>query len=131
VGHAATIAAGEWVTASGGWVSDRNAHVGAGEHRRHREISRFRDDPWHRPCQRQEDGQGIRREGFDVIQGEPDGLREATGIGPMRARPVELLEVPGELIQPAPDLELAEGTVIADTVGERPASSSPRSGSPS
>ncbi len=31
---------------------------------------------------------------------------------------VELLEVPAELIQTALDLELAEGTVIADTVGE-------------
>src|SRR6202521_2054716 len=31
---------------------------------------------------------------------------------------VELLEVPGELIQTALDLELAERTVIADTVGE-------------
>ncbi len=30
----------------------------------------------------------------------------------------ELLEVPGELIQTALDLELAERTVIADTVGE-------------
>ena len=31
---------------------------------------------------------------------------------------VELLEVPAELIQTALDLELAERTVIADTVGE-------------
>src|ERR1700749_1836631 len=31
---------------------------------------------------------------------------------------VELLEVPGELVQTALDLELAERTVIADTVGE-------------
>jgi exodeoxyribonuclease V alpha subunit len=33
---------------------------------------------------------------------------------------VELLEVPGELVQTALDLELAERTVIADTVGETP-----------
>ena len=33
---------------------------------------------------------------------------------------VELLEVPKELIQTALELELAEGTVIADTVGETP-----------
>jgi exodeoxyribonuclease V alpha subunit len=32
--------------------------------------------------------------------------------------PVELLEVPGELVQTALDLELADRTVIADTVGE-------------
>ena len=31
---------------------------------------------------------------------------------------VELIEVPGQLIQTALDLELAERTVIADTVGE-------------
>src|SRR6185295_9059382 len=31
---------------------------------------------------------------------------------------VELLEIPKELVQTALDLELAEGTVIADTVGE-------------
>ena len=31
---------------------------------------------------------------------------------------VALLEVPGELVQTAMDLELAERTVIADTVGE-------------
>src|SRR5260221_132882 len=33
---------------------------------------------------------------------------------------VELLEVPKELVQTALDLELAEGTVIADTVGDMP-----------
>ena len=33
---------------------------------------------------------------------------------------VELLEVPQELVLPALDLELAEGTVIADTVGDMP-----------
>ena len=33
---------------------------------------------------------------------------------------VKLLEVPQELVQTALDLELAEGTVIADTVGETP-----------
>ena len=31
---------------------------------------------------------------------------------------VELLEVPKELVQTALELELSEGTVIADTVGE-------------
>src|SRR6202047_1289200 len=32
---------------------------------------------------------------------------------------VELLEVPGELVRTALDLELAERTVIADTVGDK------------
>ena len=38
-------------------------------------------------------------------------------LGPLAAK---LLEVPGELIRSALDLELAEGTVVADTVGEIP-----------
>jgi exodeoxyribonuclease V alpha subunit len=33
---------------------------------------------------------------------------------------IELLEVPEELVVPALDLELTEGTVIADTVGDVP-----------
>ena len=38
-------------------------------------------------------------------------------LGPLAAK---LLEVPGELIRAGLDLELAEGTVVADTVGEIP-----------
>ena len=38
-------------------------------------------------------------------------------LGPLAAK---LLEVPGELIRAALDLELAEGTVVADTVEETP-----------
>ena len=38
-------------------------------------------------------------------------------LGPLAAK---LLEVPGELIRAALDLELSEGTVVADTVGEIP-----------
>ena len=38
-------------------------------------------------------------------------------LGPLAAK---LLEVPGELIRAALDLELADGTVVADTVGEIP-----------
>src|SRR5438270_9104079 len=63
-----------------------HAHLGADIHRGHREISRFRDDPRHRPGLRQEDGQGVREKVFDVIEAEPDRLREVTGIGPMRAK---------------------------------------------
>jgi hypothetical protein len=52
VGHAATIAGGEWITASDEWVNDRvhgqqfkgplPAHIGTEHRRRHREISRLR-----------------------------------------------------------------------------------------
>ncbi len=52
VGHAATIAAGEWITASGEWINDRThgqqfkarffEDLGAGVDRWHREVSRLR-----------------------------------------------------------------------------------------
>jgi len=38
----------------------------------------------------------------------------------LAALAVKLLEVPNELVLPALDLELAAGTVVADTVGDRP-----------
>src|SRR6202047_1756574 len=41
VGHAATIAAGEWITASGEWVNNRPPDLG----RRHREVPLVRHDP--------------------------------------------------------------------------------------
>ena len=44
----------------------------------------------------------------------PAGRRAGTALA------AKLLEVPGELIRAALDLELAEGTVVADTVGEIP-----------
>ena len=236
VGHAAAISAGEWITATGEWFNDRThglqfkaqvsqdhaAHHGGG----HREVSRLRHDPRHRPGLCQEDGEGLRRArsstssrptrsacarstasapvraqriaaawaeqkavreimvflhshgvgtaravriyktyGADAIQVMTENpyrlARDIRGIGfrtadaiamklgiektaMIRVRAgisyalteamdeghcglpveelaplaVELLEVPKELIQTALDLELAEGTVIADTVGE-------------
>ena len=72
VGHAATIAAGEWITASGEWVNDRT-HGQQFKARFMRtsaptsidgiEVSVFGHDPRHRPSLCQEDGQGLRREG--------------------------------------------------------------------
>ena len=63
VGHAATIAAGEWITASGEWVNDRThgqqfkaRFLG----RRYREIPLVRHDPGHRPGLRQEAPAGLR-----------------------------------------------------------------------
>ena len=41
----------------------------------------------------------------------------ADELGPLAAR---LLDVPDDLIRTALDLELAEGTVVADTVGDTP-----------
>jgi hypothetical protein len=71
VGHAATVSAGEWITASGEWVNDRThgqqfksrfmRSSAPTNNRRHRKIPRFGDDPRHRPGLRREDGQGVRR----------------------------------------------------------------------
>ena len=96
VGHAATIAAGEWITASGEWINDRThgqqfkarflrtsrADFG----RRHREVPFVRHDPGRRAGLRQEAGAGLRREGVRYRSRQtPDRLREVDGIGPVRA----------------------------------------------
>jgi exodeoxyribonuclease V alpha subunit len=235
VGHAATIAAGEWVTASGEWVNDRT-HGQQFKSRFMRTsaptttegIEKYLGSGMIRgigPVYARKMVKAFGEKVFDVIEAEPDRLREVTGIGPMRAKKitgawaeqkivreimvflhghgvgtaravrifktygadavqvmtenpyrlardirgigfktadaiamklgiektamirvragisyalteamdeghcglpaeeltplaVELLEVPAELVQTALDLELAEGTVIADTVGE-------------
>jgi exodeoxyribonuclease V alpha subunit len=64
VGRAATIAAGEWITASGEWVNDRThgqqfkaavpAHVAPDVRRRHREVPLVRHDPGRGTSLRQE-----------------------------------------------------------------------------
>ena len=235
VGHAATISAGEWVTASGEWVNDRT-HGQQFKSRFMRTsaptsidgIEKYLGSGMIRgigPVYAKKMVKAFGEKVFDMIEAEPDRLREVTGIGPMRAKritgawaeqkivreimvflhshgvgtaravrifktygadavqvmtenpyrlardirgigfktadaiamklgiektamirvragisyalteamdeghcglpteelvplAVELLEVPAELIQTALDLELAEGTVIADTVGE-------------
>jgi exodeoxyribonuclease V alpha subunit len=237
VGHAATIAAGEWVTASGEWVNDRT-HGQQFKSRFMRTsaptttegIEKYLGSGMIRgigPVYARKMVKAFGEKVFDVIEAEPDRLREVTGIGPMRAKKitgawaeqkivreimvflhshgvgtaravrifktygadavqvmtenpyrlardirgigfktadaiamklgiektamirvragisyalteamdeghcglpaeeltplaVELLEVPAELVQTALDLELAEGTVVADTVGETP-----------
>src|SRR6202140_3236110 len=235
IGHAAVIAAGEWVTASGAWVNDRThgqqfkAHFLRTSAPTSLEgIEKYLGSGMIRgigPVYAQKLVRAFGETVFDVIEAEPDRLREVTGIGPVRAQritsawaeqkivreimvflhshgvgtaravrifktygadavqvmtenpyrlardirgigfktadaiairlgiektamirvragisyalteamdeghcglsaeeltplAVELLEVPGELIQTALDLELAERTVIADTVGE-------------
>jgi exodeoxyribonuclease V alpha subunit len=234
VGHAAVIAAGEWVTASGEWVNDRT-HGQQFKSRFMRTsaptsidgIEKYLGSGMIRgigPVYAKKLVRAFGEKVFDVIEAEPDRLRGVTGIGPVRAKrhrrlgraedragdhglpaqpwrghrargphlqdlwrrcraghdrepvpsgarhsrhrlqdrggdrhearyredgddpcsrwdfyalteamdeghcglpveeltplAVELLEVPGELIQTALELELAERTVIADTVGE-------------
>src|SRR5271154_6565946 len=235
VGHAATISAGEWITASGEWINDR----ARGQQFRARflktsapssidGIEKYLGSGMIRgigPVYAKKMVKAFGEKVFDVIEAEPDRLREVRGIGAVRAKritdawaeqkivreimvflhsngvgtaravrifktygadavqvmtenpyrlardirgigfktadaiamklgiektamirvrsgisyalteamdeghcglpteeltplAVELLEVPGELVQTALDLELAERTVIADTVGE-------------
>src|SRR6202158_6124328 len=90
VGHAATIAAGEWITAPGGWFNDRT-------HGQQFKARFLRTSP---PTSA--DGiakylssgmirgigsahaKKLLREVFDVIEATPDRLREVDGIGPVR-----------------------------------------------
>jgi len=95
IGHAAMISAGEWVTASGDWINDRNhglqfkarflrtsapssldgieKYLGSGMIRgigpvyAKRMVKKFGKDV------------------FDLIEAEPERLREVEGIGPKRA----------------------------------------------
>ena len=237
VGHAATISAGEWITASGEWVNDRT-HGQQFKARFMRTsapssiegIEKYLASGMIRgigPVYAKKMVKAFGEKVFDIIEAAPDRLREVDGIGPVRARritaawaeqkivreimvflhshgvgtaravrifktygadavqvmtenpyrlardirgigfktadaiavrlgiektamirvragisyalteamdeghcglpteeltqlAVELLEVPKELVLPALDLELAEGTVIADTVGDTP-----------
>jgi exodeoxyribonuclease V alpha subunit len=94
VGHAALISAGEFISASGvgqrphprpavqGLVPEGTApttlegiekYLGSGH------------DPRHRAGLRQEAGRAFGEAVFDLIEQEPDRLREVTGIGPKRA----------------------------------------------
>jgi hypothetical protein len=94
VGHAAMIAAGEWVTASGEWVNDRT-HGQQFKSRFLRTSAPTTTEGIEKKL-----GSGMIRgigpvyarkmafgeKVFDVIEAEPDRLREVTGIGPMRAK---------------------------------------------
>ena len=95
VGHAAAVAAGEWITASGEWVNDRTygpqfrarflriseptsiegieKYLGSG-------MIRGVGPVYARKLVRAF-GEGV----FDVIESEPERLREVAGIGPVRA----------------------------------------------
>src|SRR6202140_1115942 len=95
VGHAAVISAGEWITASGEWVNDRTH----GQQFRAKflktsapttvdGIERYLASGMIRGIGPAYAKNLIRAFGdkvFDVIEGEPDRLREVGGIGPVRA----------------------------------------------
>ena len=95
VGHAATISAGEWITASGEWVNDRT-HGQQFKARFLRSSAPTSTDGIEKylasgmirgigPVYARKLVKAFGDKVFDVIEAEPDRLREVSGIGPMRA----------------------------------------------
>src|SRR6187455_591541 len=95
VGHAATIAAGEWITASGEWINDRTH----GQQFRARFLRTSLPDSADGiekylssgmikgvgPIYAKKLVRAFGEKVFDVIEAAPDRLREVEGIGPVRA----------------------------------------------
>ena len=95
VGHAATISAGEWVTASGEWTNDRTH----GQQFRARflktsapssieGIEKYLGSGMIRgigPVYARRMVRVFGKDVFDIIEASPERLREVEGIGPMRA----------------------------------------------
>ena len=93
--HAATIAAGEWITASGEWVNDRT-HGQQFKARFLRTspptsadgIEKYLSSGMIRgigPAYARKLLRAFGEKVFDVIEATPDRLREVDGIGPVRA----------------------------------------------
>jgi exodeoxyribonuclease V alpha subunit len=95
VGYAATIAAGEWITASGEWVNDRThgqqfkarfLHTSAPSSADG--IEKYLSSGMIRgvgPVYAKKLVRAFGEKVFDVIETTPDRLREVDGIGPVRA----------------------------------------------
>src|SRR4051794_27036071 len=95
VGHAAIIAAGEWITASGEWVND-HTHGQQFKARFLRSSAPTSTDGIEKylasgmirgigPGYARKLVKAFGEKVFDVIEAEPGRLREVSGIGPMRA----------------------------------------------
>jgi exodeoxyribonuclease V alpha subunit len=96
VGHAAIISAGEWITASGEWINDRT-HGQQFKARFMRTsapssiegIEKYLGSGMIRgigPVYAKKMVKAFGEKVFDVIEAEPDRLREVTGIGAVRAK---------------------------------------------
>lgn len=96
VGHAAVVAAGEWVTASGEWTNDRT-HGQQFKTRFMRTsaptsvdgIEKYLGSGMIRgigPVYAKKLINAFGEKVFDIIEAEPDRLREVTGIGQLRAK---------------------------------------------
>src|SRR2546428_4094239 len=95
VGHAAAISAGEWITASGNWINDRT-HGQQFKARFLRTSAPTSVDGIERylasgmirgigPVYAKKLLRAFGEKVFDVIEAQPDRLREVDGIGPVRA----------------------------------------------
>jgi exodeoxyribonuclease V alpha subunit len=95
VGHAASISAGEWVQLSGTWVNDRThglqfraGFLKATQPTTIEGIEKYLASGMIRgigPVYAKKLVQAFGAAVFDLIEAEPDRLREVTGIGPRRA----------------------------------------------
>src|SRR5918997_3135956 len=95
VGHAATVSAGEWITASGEWVNDRThgqqfkaRFLRASAPTSIDGIEKYLASGMIRgigPVYAKKLVRAFGDKVFDVIEAEPERLREVSGIGPMRA----------------------------------------------
>jgi exodeoxyribonuclease V alpha subunit len=94
-GHAAMISAGEWITATGEWTNDRNhglqfkaRFLKTSEPSSVEGIEKYLGSGMIRgigPTYAKRLVQMFGKDVFDVIEANPERLREVTGIGPMRA----------------------------------------------
>src|ERR1700710_494349 len=96
IGHAATISAGEWITASGEWVNDHThgqqfkaRFLRPSEPTSLDGIEKYLGSGMIRgigPVYAKELVRAFGEKVFDTIEAEPERLREVTGIGPVRAK---------------------------------------------
>ena len=96
VGHAATAAPGEWITASGEWVNDRThgqqfkaSFIRTAEPSSVEGIEKYLGSGMIRgigPVYARKLVRAFGEKVFDVIEAEPERLREVTGIGRVRAK---------------------------------------------
>jgi len=95
VGHAAMISAGEWITASGIWLNDRTHGLQFKAHFLRTSapstvdgIEKYLGSGMIRgigPVYAKRLVKAFGKDVFDIIEENPDRLREVAGIGPMRA----------------------------------------------
>jgi hypothetical protein len=101
VGHAATIAAGEWITAAGDWVNDHThgqqfkaRFVRTSAPSSIEGIEKYLASGMIRgigPVYTKKMVKAFGHKVFDIIEAEPDRMREVDGIGPVRARHITLV----------------------------------------